>query len=104
MQTKRSRVRWFILAMIFMVTVFNYVDRATLSIAAPSMRRDLGFDALTMGIAFSAFGWAYTGMQLPGGIILDRYGARLVLGVSLIGWSILTFLQGYVHQNGSFGV
>jgi ACS family glucarate transporter-like MFS transporter len=83
--------------MIFIVTVFNYVDRATLSIAAPSMRHDLGFDALTMGIAFSAFGWAYTAMQIPGGLILDRFGARIVLGLSLITWSVLTFLQGYVH-------
>jgi len=94
---KRTRVRWFILAMIFIVTVFNYVDRATLSIAAPSMRHDLGFDALTMGIAFSAFGWAYTAMQIPGGLILDRFGARTVLGISLILWSALTFAQGFVH-------
>lgn len=93
----RTKVRWFILAMIFVVTVFNYVDRATLSIAAPSMRHDLGFDALTMGIAFSAFGWAYTAMQIPGGLILDRFGARMVLGTSLILWSTLTFLQGFVH-------
>ncbi|SAK78242.1 d-galactonate transporter [Caballeronia temeraria] len=93
----RTKVRWFILAMIFVVTVFNYVDRATLSIAAPSMRHDLGFDALTMGIAFSAFGWAYTAMQIPGGLILDRFGARIVLGISLILWSTLTFLQGFVH-------
>lgn len=94
---RRTNVRWFILAMIFIVTVFNYVDRATLSIAAPSMRRELGFDAFTMGIAFSAFGWAYTGMQIPGGLILDRFGARVVLGLSLIVWSALTFVQGYVH-------
>ena len=92
----KTNVRYLILVMIFIVTVFNYVDRATLSIAAPSMRADLGFDAMTMGIAFSAFGWAYTSMQLPGGIILDRFGSRLVLGLSLIIWSLFTFLQGYV--------
>lgn len=93
---KKTNVRYLILAMIFMVTVFNYVDRATLSIAAPAMRKDLGFDAMTMGIAFSAFGWAYTGMQIPGGIVLDRFGSRLVYGCSLIIWSAFTFLQGYV--------
>ncbi|UFH48081.1 MFS transporter [Pseudomonas sp. KNUC1026] len=93
---KPTRVRYLILAMIFIVTVFNYVDRATLSVAAPAMRHDLGFDAVMMGIAFSAFGWAYTSMQLPGGIILDRYGSRLVLGLSLVLWSALTFVQGFV--------
>ncbi|MDB6050168.1 MAG: gudP 1 [Pseudomonas sp.] len=92
----KTNVRYLILVMIFIVTVFNYVDRATLSIAAPSLRKDLGFDAVTMGIAFSAFGWAYTWLQIPGGIILDRFGSRLVLGLSLILWSGLTFLQGYV--------
>ncbi|MBG7621109.1 MFS transporter [Herbaspirillum sp. AP02] len=93
---KRTKVRYLILAMIFIVTVFNYVDRATLSIAAPAMRKDLGFDAVTMGIAFSAFGWAYTIMQIPGGILLDRIGSRVLYGLSLIIWSIFTFLQGYV--------
>lgn len=93
---KRTSVRWFILAMIFIVTVFNYVDRTTLSIAAPSMRHELGFDTLTMGIAFSAFGWAYTAMQIPGGLVLDRFGARNVLGFGLIAWSVLTFVQGFV--------
>jgi len=92
----KTNVRYFILAMIFLVTIFNYVDRATLSIAASALRKDLGFDAVTMGIAFSAFGWAYTAMQIPGGIVLDRFGSRLVLGLSLIIWSVLTFLQGYV--------
>jgi ACS family glucarate transporter-like MFS transporter len=76
--------------------VFNYVDRATLSVAAPLMRKDLGFDAITMGIAFSAFGWAYTAMQIPGGILLDRLGSRVIYGLSLIVWSLFTFLQGYV--------
>jgi MFS transporter, ACS family, glucarate transporter len=95
-EAARTNVRYLILAMIFIVTVFNYVDRATLSIAAPAMRVDLGFDAVTMGIAFSAFGWAYTSMQLPGGVILDRFGSRLVLGMSLVIWSTFTFLQGFV--------
>jgi ACS family glucarate transporter-like MFS transporter len=91
-----TRVRYTILAMIFIATVFNYVDRATLSVAAPMMRKDLGFDTVTMGIAFSAFGWAYTAMQIPGGILLDRIGSRVIYGLSLIVWSLFTFLQGYV--------
>ena len=94
--TKKSNVRYVILAMIFIITTFNYVDRATLSIAAPSMRKELGFDVIQMGLAFSAFGWAYTFMQLPGGWILDRFGVRLVYGVGLLLWSLFTFMQGFV--------
>lgn len=92
----RTNARYLILLLIFLATTFNYVDRATLSIASPAMRTDLGFDALTMGLAFSAFGWAYTALQVPGGLILDRYGARLVAGIGLILWSALTVMQGFV--------
>lgn len=92
----RTNARYVILFLIFVVTTFNYVDRATLSIAAPAMRKELGFDAVSMGLAFSAFGWAYTSMQIPGGWVLDKYGARVVYGVGLIVWSIFTFMQGFV--------
>lgn len=92
----KTNVRYLILALIFIVTTFNYVDRATLSIAAPSMKKELGFDAVTMGMAFSAFGWAYTSMQIPGGWILDKYGARIVYGSGLLLWSVFTFFQGFV--------
>ncbi len=98
LKSAKTNVRYLILAMIFLVTIFNYVDRATLSIAAPILRKDLGFDAVSMGVAFSAFGWAYTAMQIPGGIILDRFGSRIVLGISLVAWSVLTFLQGFVDM------
>jgi ACS family glucarate transporter-like MFS transporter len=94
--SQKTNVRYLILVMIFIVTTFNYADRATLSVAAPIMRKELGFDAVTMGVAFSAFGWAYTAMQIPGGWLLDRYGARVVYGVGLLFWSVFTFLQGFV--------
>lgn len=97
---KKTNVRYVILAMIFLVTTFNYVDRATLSIAAPAMTKELGFDAVSMGLAFSAFGWSYTSLQIPGGWVLDKYGARVVYGMGLILWSIFTFIQGFV---GFFG-
>jgi len=94
--SKKTHVRYFILAMLFIVTTFNYVDRATLSMAAPAMQKDLGFDAMTMGWALSAFGWAYTALQVPGGWILDKYGSRLVYGLGLFLWSAFTFFQGFV--------
>ncbi|TCV98962.1 MFS transporter [Biostraticola tofi] len=95
--TAKTHTRFIILGFIFIATVFNYVDRATLSVAAPFMSKELGFDASMMGWAFSAFGWAYVLMQLPGGWILDKLGARLVYGVALIAWSAITVMQGYVY-------
>lgn len=93
--TKKTNIRYIILAMLFIVTTFNYVDRATLSVAAPAIRKDLGIDAVSMGLAFSAFGWAYTAFQIPGGWVLDKWGSRVVYGVALFTWSIFTYLQGF---------
>ena len=92
----RTNVRYLILVTLFIVTTMNYVDRATLSMAGPDMRDKLGIDPVLMGYAFSAFGWSYTALQIPGGWFLDRFGSRVVYGVGLLFWSLFTFLQGTV--------
>ncbi|MCZ8512647.1 MFS transporter [Paenibacillus filicis] len=94
--TKKTNVRYLILAILFITTVINYLDRSTLGIAAPVMKKDLVLDAVTLGFALSAFNWAYTFLQIPGGWLLDRFGARVVYGAGLFLWSLFTFFQGYV--------
>ena len=89
-----GRLRYSVLAMLFLVTALNYGDRATLSLAGPALAKDLGLDAVTMGYLFSAFGWSYVLAQLPGGWLLDRFGSRRVYGLSILAWSLFTLLQG----------
>ena len=93
---KKTKVRYQILSMLFIVTIINYIDRSALGIAAPVMREDLAFDAVKMGIAFSAFNWAYTIFNIPGGWLLDRFGARKVYGIAILLWSACTFFQGFI--------
>ena len=99
-EAKRSRVRLFIVTMLFLVTTVNYADRATLSIAGPAISKELHLDPIAMGYVFSAFGWSYVIAQVPGGWLLDRFGSRLVYAVSIIIWSLFTIMQGWV---GFFG-
>ena len=98
---KPTHVRWLILLMIFIVTTVNYADRATLSITGPAMRKDFGFDAIQMGYIFSAFSWAYVLSQMPGGWLLDRFGARKVYAASIFFWSLFTLLQSAIGIVGS---
>lgn len=91
---KMTHVRYLILAMLFIVTAVNYADRATLSIAAPAMEKDLGLNAVSLGYLFSAFGWAYVLAQIPGGWLLDRFGTRIVYATGIAVWSVFTLLQG----------
>src|SRR5205823_7835517 len=97
-QLARSRVRYGILALLFVGVVINYLDRANLALALPVIGVDLHLDAFQKGLILSAFGWSYVLMQIPGGIIIDRFGPRLTFAVSLFTWSVVTILQGLARS------
>ncbi len=94
---KRGRVRFRILAFIFVSVVINYMDRSNISVAASAISNDLHLNSVQLGLIFSAFGWTYAALQIPGGIMVDRFGPRLLYAVSLITWSIVTLLQGFIN-------
>ena len=99
MEAKKGKhTRYLILLIIFIVTTINYADRATLSIAGTEVAKELQLSAISMGYIFSAFGWAYLLMQIPGGWLLDRYGSKKVYTYSLFFWSLFTFMQGFVDM------
>ncbi|QKN80403.1 MFS transporter [Scandinavium goeteborgense] len=96
-ESKRGiNTRYLILLIIFIVTAVNYADRATLSIAGTEVAKELQLSAVSMGYIFSAFGWAYLLMQIPGGWLLDKFGSKKVYSYSLFFWSLFTFMQGFV--------
>ena len=96
-----TRGRYGVLALIAAGTMINYLDRTLLSVAAPSMTRELGLSAATMGVVFSAFSWTYALAQIPGGALLDRIGVRLTYFLSVAFWSVFTVLQGLAAGLGS---
>jgi D-galactonate transporter len=89
-----SHRRWFMLSLLLIATIINYVDRVNISIAAPFMAKDLGLDKVQMGLIFSAFAWTYAFALVPAGFIADRFGSRFTYGASLISWSAVTVCQG----------
>jgi MFS transporter, ACS family, D-galactonate transporter len=91
----RTNARFTVLALISVGTMINYLDRAVLGVAAPSMTKELALDPVVMGLVFSAFSWTYAAAQIPGGAFLDRIGARLAYFWSVAVWSIFTLLQGF---------
>lgn len=92
---KPTRVRFKVLAFIFVSVVINYMDRSNISVAATAIGKDLELTSVQLGLIFSAFGWAYAALQIPGGVMVDRFGARLTYAFSLITWSLVTLLQGF---------
>lgn len=90
-----SRKRFFIMVLLFITVVINYLDRSNLSIAAPALTSDLGIDPIHVGLIFSAFGWTYAAMQIPGGWLVDRVPPRILYTAALALWSIATVLLGF---------
>ncbi|SDV47240.1 MFS transporter [Chitinasiproducens palmae] len=95
-RARHRYVRYYVLALILLVTAVNLGDRANLSIAGAPLAKELGLGSVQMGYVFSAFAWAYVIGQLPGGWLLDRFSSIKVYGAALFLWSFFTFLQGYV--------
>ncbi|MEP6728656.1 MAG: MFS transporter, partial [Bacteroidota bacterium] len=91
-----TRVRYSILAAVFVNVVINYMDRSNISVASSVISKELHLDSVQMGYVFSAFGWTYATLQIPGGILADRFGVRILYTVSLIAWSLATIGLGFV--------
>ena len=92
---RRTRVRYGILLLIFLLTTINYADRATFSIAGDAASKDLGLDPIQMGYIMSAFAWAYVIGQIPGGALLDRFGTKVIYTLAIAAWSFFTLVQGF---------
>jgi len=90
-----SRKRYFIMVLLFITVVINYLDRSNLSIAAPALTSELGIDPVHVGLIFSAFGWTYAAMQIPGGWLVDRVPPRILYTAALLLWSIATVMLGF---------
>lgn len=91
--TKR---RFFVAAMLFVIVVINYLDRANISIVGPQLTGDLHLDAVKMGFVFSGFGWTYAMLQIPASRFVDLVHPRLLYFIVLGLWSLGTFALGFV--------
>ncbi len=95
-----QRMQWAVVAQLAVIAMINYMDRATLSIANPLIRHDLGLSVTQMGFLLSAFPLTYALAQLPLGLVIDRLGSRLLIGAGLAVWSLSQCLSGFAATAG----
>ena len=88
--TKKSRN--VILALLFLGWSLGNLDRYIMNYAVVSITGDLQLDASSTGIILSAFFLGYAIMPIPGGWLADKFGAKRVLLMAVITWSIFTGL------------
>lgn len=94
MKDKAKKVRVGVALLLFFTVVINYLDRSSMSIAAPHIVSDLGLSNLELGLLFSAFAWTYAPLQVPGGLMVDRFSSRHLYALAVMLWSGAAALHG----------
>lgn len=95
-------MRWRILALLFLVTVINFVDRQSLSIVAPILRDQLHLSNTDYGFIVGAFAFGMMAAEFPMGYLMDRRGVRIGLSFAVLWWSIANALHAFANTRLQF--
>jgi ACS family D-galactonate transporter-like MFS transporter len=76
----------------------NYIDRGSLSIAAPALKDELQLSASQLGILLSSFFWTYASFQIFSGWLVDRFNVNWVLAAGFLIWSSATAATSAAHS------
>src|SRR5256886_3505858 len=89
--SKVPRRRWGIAWLLGFGVLVNYFDRVNLSVSQAALNSEFEISTVTIGYLLSAYSWTYALLQMPSGLLLDRFGVRLVGRISTILWSVASF-------------
>ena len=92
----KSRVRYLLIMLIFVVSAVVYIDRSNISIAGTYLAADYGISKVQLGWVFSAFLLGYAFFQIPAGWVVGKLGPRRTLTLGLVWWSVLSIITALV--------
>lgn len=102
MATRIGRLRWWMIGLVTLGTILNYLARSSLSVAAPTLMEVFDMDTQQYSWVVFTFQAAYTVMQTFSGAILDFLGTRLGFGIFIIGWGLAN--MGHAAASGWFSL
>src|ERR1700745_3034085 len=82
----QTGIRCKIFFVLLSLVAINYIDRASLSVAMPLISKEFDIDPAMQGLILSSFFWTYALMQIPGGMLADRFKPRIVIALATIFW------------------
>lgn len=98
---EKSGKRWHVTSVLCLGMVNAYFDRVALSVAIPIMITTVELTNTQIGIALGAFFWSYTLLQVPSGMLVDRFGVRQPYIWSYIIWSLASAGTALTYSLGS---
>jgi predicted MFS family arabinose efflux permease len=87
--------KWFLVALLWVVALLNYLDRQVIFSVFPLLKSDLKVSDVQLGFLGTAFLWVYGLLSPCGGYLADRFGRRRVILLSLVVWSAVTWWTGH---------
>ena len=99
---KLKGLRWWIIGLIALATVINYIDRSTLAIMWPSISSDLGMTKSDYALILNVFMLAYAIGQLVTGKLFDKVGTRIGYVIAIFLWGISSFMHAFARGILSF--
>jgi MFS family permease len=96
------RRRWRIAILLGAGVLVNYFDRVNLSVAHEALHNEFGLSNEGYGYLLSAYSWTYAALQLPMGVLLDRFGVKLIGRLSAMVWSLASFGAAAATSVGTF--
>jgi MFS transporter, ACS family, D-galactonate transporter len=85
------RRRWMIATLLGFGVLVNYFDRVNVSVSQAALHAAFGITTIQFGYLLSAYSWSYAAMQVPSGVLLDRFGIRVIGCISTLIWSVACF-------------
>lgn len=88
-----GKLRFWIVGLVALATIINYIDRGALAVLWPAISEDVGLDKYDYAIIINVFTFAYAFGQTIFGKIFDWIGTRLGFVLSIVAWSAATMLH-----------
>jgi MFS transporter, ACS family, tartrate transporter len=98
----RRRIARRLLPFLFLLYVIAFIDRMNVGAAALQMPKDLGFSEGVIGFGAGIFFLGYFLLEIPGALIVERWGARRWIARIMITWGMITVLMAFIHTERQF--
>lgn len=97
-ETSARVFAWALVAVLWVVAIFNYLDRQIIFSVFPLLKADLQLSDVQLGLLGTVFLWVYALLSPISGFLADRFGRVRLIIISLLIWSLVTWLTGYARN------
>jgi MFS transporter, Spinster family, sphingosine-1-phosphate transporter len=93
-----ARFAWLLVAVLWVVALLNYLDRQVIFSLFPLLKSELQISDKQLGLFGTVFLWVYALLSPISGYLADRFGRARIIVVSLLVWSVITWLTGHARN------